>query len=450
MKLSPPTNVSAVAISPSVIQVSWSPSPDAADTTVILRGPSAAGPWDDVADLGSNLTSFKDDGLAPGSTWFYVLAAQKRKQLSGPSPIVSATTPSGGSISVSDTEAVPGTLSSRNQVPFDGGTEAFVWQGIAGTQVRFQSPGSSLDAPFQGAGQYVLSLGYDQSKGRVVSMSLEMQSQFCQFVVNGGPTFKFGDANSRPQGLVKLKSGGFAGVWVQQNSGAVGLAYLSPAGAFSTVTTSFPETSALPPQSAIGQHPADDSIWAFVGRDSTGLIRAVRARESGGTLVIDWTQKEFLGFIDNNKLDDTCPNGELPHIEVAPDAGRGLLHVAYQSHHQQIFSTSPFVKGAWIAVASVNADTTKTFSFWQGWAERISHFGFVANPLGLFLATSPLDIPTLTFPKLNIVQLQPGTSGAGTVLLARPTASAISSLSARSWLTDKDQSGKCHRLALVT
>lgn len=445
----PPSAVNASPASATSIALSWTPSPDATDTTLVWRSDSAAGPWQNIADIASSLTSFRDDGLAPGSTWFYALTAQARKRYSPMSAVASATTPSGGSVVVTDTEAVPGTLSSRNQVAFDGGTEAFIWQGAAGTQVRFATGSTVLDAPFTSPWQYILSTAYDQAKGRFLAMSLELQSQFGQLVVNGGPTFKFGDPNSRPQGLIKLKSGGYAGAWVQQGDNRVGLLYLAPAGGFSTQYTTFPEGTVLPGQSAIAQHPVDDSIWVFVGRDSTGLIRAVRAHEAGGLLVIDWSQKEFLGFVDNNKLDDTCPEGEFPHIEVAADPFRGLLHVAYQSHHAKIYSTSPFVKAAWIAIASVKADTTKTFSFWQGQAERISHFGFVANQLGLFLAVNPLDVPTLTYPKLQVVQLAPGSSGLGNTLLTRPAASAISSLSGRDWLTDKDPSGKCHRLALT-
>lgn len=450
--IAPPTGVTAAPASATSIALSWVPSPDATDTTLVWRSDSAAGPWQNIADIPSSLTSFRDDGLPPGSTWFYALTVQWHKRFSVMSAVASATTPSGGSVIVTDTEAVPGTLSSRNQVAFDGGTEAFVWQGAAGSQVRFVPPTAApLDASFPGSWQYVLSCAYDQAKGRFVTMSLDALGQSGLLAINGGPSFKFGDAGSRPQGLIKLKSGGYAGVWTQQADNRVGLLYLSPAGAFSMQYTSFPESAVPVPsaQSAIAQHPADDSVWAFVGRDSTDLIRAVRAHEAGGALVIDWTQKEFLGHIDHNLLDDTSPNGEFPHLEACPDPARGVIQLGYQSHHQQIFSTSPFVKGTWVTIASIKPDTSKTFTFWTGWIERISHFGMVTNPVGLFVALNPLDIPTLTFPKLQVVQIAPGSSGLGSTLLTRSAASAISSLSGRDWLTDKDASGKCHRLALT-
>jgi len=428
MALNPPSNVSAVAASQTSIRVSWSNPAQTIDTVLVWRADTAGGPWQNIADVTG--TTFLDDGLPVNTTFFYRLSSQRRKRYSDFSAVVSATT--GVSIpAVVETEAAPGALFSRQQIAFDGGAEAFIYQGLTGKQVRISG---QPDTPFTLTYSGTLSNAYDNAKKKFVTMSLDSNVTHGQLNVLGGPSFTFGDNNARPEGLIKLKSGGFAGIYSIWGSAAIGIVYLSPTDVFSIQTVTFTEPSFIPPAgTAIAQHPVDDSIWGFITRDSTGLIRAVHLTEINNALRIDWTEREFLGHVDNNLIDDASPNGEFPHMEAFPDATRGVIQLAYQSAHQKIFTTSPFVKGTWITIAAIRPDRSKIFSFYQGWVERISGFGLVANPKGVFLAVNPLDEATLTFPKMQVVSMP-----TGTVLYTRPATRPISSLSGVDWLLDNE------------
>jgi len=428
MALNPPSNVSAVAASQNSIRLTWTSPPDQIDTIGIWRADATNGSWKILASVCG--TSFVDTGLPTNATLFYKLVSQRLDLFSNFSPTVSATTGSSSS-SVVESEAAPGALFSRQQIAFDGGAEAFIYQGPTGKQVRISG---QADIPFTLPYNGTLSNAYDNVKKKFVTMSLDLNVTHGQLNVLGGPSFTFGDNNARPEGLIKLKSGGFAGVYSIWGSTFIGIVYLSPTGVFSIQAVSFTEPTFIPPAgTAIAQHPVDGSIWAFISRDSTGLIRAIHMTEVGDALRVDWTEREFLGHVDNNLIDDASPNGEFPHMEAFPDATRGVIQLAYQSAHQKIFTTSPFVKGAWITIAAIRPDRSKIFSFYQGWVERISVFGLIANPKGVFLAVNPLDESTLTFPRMQVVSMP-----TGAVLYTRAATRPISSLSGVDWLLDNE------------
>lgn len=443
--LIPPSGLSALAVSSSSIKLAWVNSTSVFDTTIVWRSDATTGPWQSIADLSRTETEFLDDGLPAGTTFFYRLSVQKRKRYSDFSGIVFTTTLPVSSGNVVESLVAPGNIMSRIQVPYEGGTEIFIFQDPITFKhiARFLSADGTFIDRIGGFGwNYALAVAYDSVSRKLVTMTLDTQVSKGVLRVDGGPTYQFGDVNSLPGGMIRLKSGGFVGIWAQRNAGGgVGLAYLSPSGVFSTKITSFPEDfNVAGTQSVIVQHPTDGSIWGFISRDGTGVIRAIRARESQDTISIDLAQRGFFGGVSP----ENSPEHEFPHIEVFPDSSRGVIHVAFQSQHSGVFSVSPFVKGAWVCVASVKADTTKTFSVYPNYIERASVFGFVANSQGSFLAVNPLDQGTLTYPNLHIVPLSTPTVS----LYTRKSVRVVSSLKGNGWFTDDSISGKTTKIQL--
>ncbi|MEU4676272.1 FG-GAP-like repeat-containing protein [Micromonospora sp. NPDC023737] len=87
--ISPPPATSATALSSTQIRVNWQAAPQASAYRV-SRSTGSSGPYTQVGS--STSLEFLDSGLAPATTYYYVVQAEYRNKLSGQSPQASATT----------------------------------------------------------------------------------------------------------------------------------------------------------------------------------------------------------------------------------------------------------------------------------------------------------------------------------------------------------------------
>ncbi len=115
--LYPPPATSATAVSSTQIRVTWQAAPQASAYR-ISRSTGSSGPYTQVGS--STGLDFLDSGLAPATTYYYVVQAEYRNKVSGQSPQASATThpvlPAPGGLRLT------GTPSSMNMT----------WQAVAG------------------------------------------------------------------------------------------------------------------------------------------------------------------------------------------------------------------------------------------------------------------------------------------------------------------------------
>ncbi len=88
-----PGGLTATAVSPSQINLSWTDSDDVEAGFRVERAPASTGPWIRLATLDANTVSFSDRNLAPGSTWFYRVQAYNAGGASGYGAVAGATTP---------------------------------------------------------------------------------------------------------------------------------------------------------------------------------------------------------------------------------------------------------------------------------------------------------------------------------------------------------------------
>ncbi|PWR12073.1 hypothetical protein DKT68_04005 [Micromonospora acroterricola] len=87
--INPPPATSATAVSSTQIRVSWQAAPQASAYR-ISRSTGSGGPYTQVGS--STGLEFLNSGLAPATTYYYVVQAEYRNKLSGQSPQASATT----------------------------------------------------------------------------------------------------------------------------------------------------------------------------------------------------------------------------------------------------------------------------------------------------------------------------------------------------------------------
>ncbi|HVU32945.1 MAG TPA: MBG domain-containing protein [Opitutaceae bacterium] len=113
-----PTNPTASAASASEIDLTWTASSGATSYNVARSG-TADGPYTVIAS-GVTATSYNDTGLSPGTTYFYVVQAANSAGTSGNSNEASATTQSGGSSSLTETDI--GAVSPAGSASDAGGT----------------------------------------------------------------------------------------------------------------------------------------------------------------------------------------------------------------------------------------------------------------------------------------------------------------------------------------
>jgi len=215
----------------------------------------------------------------------------------------------------------------------------------------------------------------------------------------------FGDSYSAAGSFIKLKSGGFVGLWFRPNPSPttdpstnwvdLGFAYRSPTGTWSSI---FPvRVDGLPGHAhslALAQHPGDDSIWAFSKGDSFTTIWAIHLTETASGLRLDSTNSNFITQTADGP---NGPEGELPYLTAVPDPSRNAIQLAYQNDQYKIFSTSPFVKGAFVSIAQISASAAKTFLTFPVYVERISALGLIAMPDKIWLGYRPINTSSLHY-----------------------------------------------------
>jgi len=97
VSLSPPTNVSATAVSSSQINLSWTDNESTESAYLVKRSTSSGGTYSTIATLAPNTTSYSNTALAASTTYYYKIVVQDANSNTASSGIVSATTSSGGS-----------------------------------------------------------------------------------------------------------------------------------------------------------------------------------------------------------------------------------------------------------------------------------------------------------------------------------------------------------------
>jgi fibronectin type 3 domain-containing protein len=89
----PPSNLSATAISPSQINLSWTDNSSDETGFKIERKTGAGGTWSQVTTVGANVTSYPDTGLSSATTYYYRVRSYGPGGDSAYSNEASATTP---------------------------------------------------------------------------------------------------------------------------------------------------------------------------------------------------------------------------------------------------------------------------------------------------------------------------------------------------------------------
>ncbi len=93
--LNPPTTpsgLSATAVSSTQINLAWTDNSNNETSFEVARGTTSGGPYTDIATLGANVTSYSDTGLAPVTTYYYVVRSSNSGGTSANSAQASATT----------------------------------------------------------------------------------------------------------------------------------------------------------------------------------------------------------------------------------------------------------------------------------------------------------------------------------------------------------------------
>lgn len=212
-------------------------------------------------------------------------------------------------------------------------------------------------------------------------------------------THSFGDQDSAAGSFIRLQSGGLLGIWYRLNTNVtsaadnwaeLGFAYRSPDGIWSTVDGV--QVGALPNHYhslTVAQHPVDSSIWVFSKGDSFQNIEAIHLSESQNGVILDWVDKYY---ISQNADGNNGPNGERPALLAVPNTSAGVILLAYQNADYQIFSSSPFIKGARVSIAQIDVDGIYNFINFPGYVERVYGLnGLTVNQDGITIAYRPVD-----------------------------------------------------------
>ena len=87
-----PSGLSATAAGSSQINLAWTDNASNEQNYVVARGTVSGGPYTDIATLAANTTSYSSTGLAPGTTYYYVVRATNGGGASANSNQANATT----------------------------------------------------------------------------------------------------------------------------------------------------------------------------------------------------------------------------------------------------------------------------------------------------------------------------------------------------------------------
>jgi Bacterial Ig domain len=449
----PPTGLSANAASCGQVDLSWGASTDDVGGSglkayIVWRNNNGV---NTVAAIGSTRTTFSDTNYVRSSETlnYYVVAQDNAGNNSLSSNVVTVVTPacstSLGEQVVDNAYIEPlgktiATYGTRSAVVYQKlntyslrDTWLYISDSDTGQTSRFllhSSPGyDQIETDYLlTTATELWTLSSDGGSGGKLLVS--------QYTLNGTPpasatllsTKSIGDSSSYAQSMIRLQSGGLAVAWDEANFStasdlSTGYAYRSPTGNW---TVKFPITI---PNSGFGgnilmstmimaQHPADNSIWAFVKRDSFTNISALHFSEAANDFVLDWVNP---GFITQSADGNNGPEGEFPSLAATADPTRNAILLAYQSRQDQIvfidplygnLSNNTFLKQAQTSIAQINADASKNFIPFQTYMERCMQFGMsVLSDGTIWLTYQPINAQTLTWNGVYASKYQNGIWG---------------------------------------
>lgn len=154
-----PSGLTATAVSSSQVDLRWTDNSTNESNFVVARSTTAGGPYTDIATLSANSTSYSDTGLAPLTTYYYVVRATNAGGASSNSNEANATTPAPDIIVDNPSATYTGTWTTASSA-----TDKY------GTDYRYATSGSGATATFNAnvpvAGNYRVSVWYPAGTNR--------------------------------------------------------------------------------------------------------------------------------------------------------------------------------------------------------------------------------------------------------------------------------------------
>ena len=427
-----PSGLGAVATNCNLVSLSWQAAADNSGTGLksytIWRSDNS----NPLIVIGASRTWFADTLLVPSATTlsYYVIAQDNAGNYSSPSGTIAVNTPAcetaAGEVAIDGATMEP---LGRNVAVY--GTEQAIlylkWNSnytSKDTWIHVSDPSTGQDSQFmlhpqagyQFETNYILTSSSDLwtfSTDTGSSGNLQLNHYRLTGTSYSGAILlssqPLGDSYSWGESLIELKSGGILAAWNEWSPGrykgnlAIGVAYLSPAGAMSShfpINLGSPGTTKS--RIALAQHPADGSIWLFDKVDTAQSIFALHFTEGQNDITLDSTNPAFITQAANGP---NGPDSEFPYLAAVSDSTRSQILLAYQNQESQFVYADPlygsnsiFLRRAPISIAQIDANGTTSFISFPNTTERLLQFGFSALPNGdLWLTYQPIDPTNYTW-----------------------------------------------------
>ena len=440
-----PANLSASAVSCDTVMLAWTPSSDLNGSGVksytLYRN---SYPFGSIS-LGATRAQFNDtDAVRSSATYSYYLTAQDFAGNTSPaSNTLTVTTPACSLVSGEEVLDVTDAQPSGKVIATYGSREAFVYQKLNPLTGRYDSYLQVRDD--NGARSRFLLHADEYETDYILTNSTSFWTisksggnvTVNQYQLNGSPipnsatlisSQAFGDSNSCPKSLFRLKSGNVLGVWTSDCADygsssyiQLNIAYWNAAGNYWAAPLSvnlYPDT--WKERVAIAQHPADGSIWIFNAEDTGARIGASHLTESSSGVNLDWSNPWYIASRSYTGNIQDGVNGsadEFPYLVAASDAARNTIDLAYQGNGNQWVYVDPlfqngnsiFLKQNPIVVAYISRDGSRAFNTSAIFVERTAYFGFsVLSDGSLWLAYLPVSSQNLTWNRVYSSQYSNG------------------------------------------
>jgi hypothetical protein len=166
---SPPYNLTATTISSSQINLSWADGSNNEDGFKIERKIGTGGVYEQIGQVGANVTTYPDTGLSGNTTYYYRVRAYNGGGDSAYSdPPASATTLCGNDVA----RIVGGAYYSSLQAAYNAATNGSVIQTRAGTLIENVSINRNISVTLQGG----YDCAYTTNSGNVTSLRGQMRT----------------------------------------------------------------------------------------------------------------------------------------------------------------------------------------------------------------------------------------------------------------------------------
>lgn len=133
-------------------------------------------------------------------------------------------------------------------------------------------------------------------------------------------------------------------------------------------------------------HPVSGDIYTFWERDNLGNLDLMVTHESGGS----YTNTVYFQFLSYGLGSPNYPQGESPLALAC--ANGSYVHLAYPTDDYFIFTTTPFRKGAYVAICTIDSAVVKTFpSHLSEYVERDAGAGLMVSGSNYSLAWAPMS-----------------------------------------------------------